>query len=190
MVKRQIHIIGLILAAAIMMLAGCTKYVVTHGLGQPLVSRQSIYIGEMHDGLPTDTDPGDKPTLEAINQMRTCLANEIAKKDLFGSAELYDSSMAVYKVTGVILGYRKGNGFLRFLFGVAGNAEITAQLELRNTETDHIIFSGNFRGIVDDWMESGDKMFQNVSKEFVKAVAKQNEAALKAKGAQSADISR
>lgn len=188
--KKQRRIVGLTLAAAIAMLSGCTNYVITHGLEQPLVPSQSVFIGEMRDGLPADTDPGDKPTLEAIDNLRTCLANEITRRDLFGGAELYDSSVAKYELIGAILNYKKGSGFLRFLFGMVGNAEVTVQLELRDIGNDAVLFSGNFKGIVNDWAESGDKMFQKVSKDFVKAVEKQNKAVLKTNAAQNADLSK
>lgn len=180
--KKRRRLFALILIMAAGLLSGCTNYVITHGLEQPLVPHQSVLISEMRDGLPADTDPGDKPTQEAIDKLRICLANEITKKDLFGGADVYESSVAKYMVTGAILGYKKGSGFLRFLFGGVGNAEVTVQLELRDINNDGVLFSGNFKGIVNDWTESGDKMFQKVSKDFVNAIEKQNKAVLKANG--------
>ena len=90
----------------------------------------------------------------------------------------YGEPDAEYIVEGSVLEFKKGSGLVRFLIGFgAGNAKVTTELRLIKRsqspeEQDEIIFAGNFKRSVSDWTESGDKTFENVAKDFAKALQK------------------
>lgn len=167
----------LIIAAALVLAAmtGCTKrYVVTHGLDAPLPPRPNAVIGDIHDELPIDYPAEKKPTREDIDKFKNYLSEEMIKNEVFGSVVPFDTTGKLYEVTGGILDYKKGSGFLRFLFGAwAGGAKVTVRLVLKDRKTDGVVFSGNFTGNVSSWSEGGDKMFKTVASDFRKALEKQ-----------------
>lgn len=172
--SRRVILWGLITTGLILGLVGCARnYVITHELDEVLVDKPTFYIGEFRDELPADYAADKKPTKEDIKKFKNALEAALYKKDFSGSVSTENQDGKQYEITGAILDYKKGSGFLRFLFGYwAGGAKVTTALELRNLQTKDIIFSGNFSGFVTDWMESGDQMYKNVSKDFVKALKK------------------
>ncbi len=86
----------------------------------------------------------------------------------------YSQAPYRYEITGSILGYKAGSGFLRFMIGFgAGSAKMLTHLELRDTTNDQTIFGGNFEGTVKSWAESGSEMFKRVARDFSKELEKQ-----------------
>jgi hypothetical protein len=163
--------------------AGCAKrYVVTHDLEVPLSTPPVCFVGEIRDELPEDLDPAKKPALENINQFKLYLVDALITKGVFEGAEMNDSLAANYEVTGAILHYKGGSGFLRFLFGaMAGSAEVTTTLELRDRQLNRLVFAGNFTGTVTDWAQKGDQMFKIVADDFANALKKRNKKLLEKK---------
>ena len=95
------------------------------------------------------------------------------KQEIFGRISSGAES-GDFEVTGSILDYKKGSGFLRFMFGMGiGAAKVTVSLRLKDMQQNKVIFDGNFIGAVSSGYESGDKMFENVAKSFAKAFKKQ-----------------
>jgi hypothetical protein len=163
-----------IVLLGLLMLAGCTpRYVVTTEMKAPFAERSSCNVGAITDGLPSDFPPEKKPGDFEISRFQNLLQDEIAVSDLFNPvAKSADTGR--YEVSGTILDYAKGNGFTRFLFGAwAGSAKVTVELRLTNASTREIVFAGNFMGTVTDWVDEGNQMFDQVSRDFVRALKKQ-----------------
>lgn len=158
-----------VVVIVMMSFGGCSRYVITQDLTEPIAPQPTCYIGEIRDELPVDFEAAKKPTYEVIQKFRDVLGDELVKKEFFSFAAKEDSSKMQYMLTGSILDYKKGSGTLRFFFGNwAGGAKVKTSLEMRNKKTGAVIFSGNFTGTVSSWAESGDKMFQQVAKDFAK----------------------
>jgi curli biogenesis system outer membrane secretion channel CsgG len=79
------------------------------------------------------------------------------------------------EVTGSILEYKKGSGWLRFFIGFgAGNAVVNTELRLVDASSGKLLFSGNFKQKVSGWGETGDATWKRIAKDFAKALEKQN----------------
>ncbi len=166
--------VGLVLLAIVMLAFGCTKpYRITHDLEAPTRAAASCSIGDIIDELPLDFEEEKKPTAEDIAKFKDYLQEELSKRDIFGSHSQGDPE-ADYEVTGSIISYEKGSGWLRFLFGFgAGSARVTVSLRLIDRSSNQTVFAGNFNGIVTHWAELGDEVFSQVSKNFAKELEKQ-----------------
>ncbi|MEW5922923.1 MAG: DUF4410 domain-containing protein [Candidatus Zixiibacteriota bacterium] len=165
-----------IFALAVLALGGCTKpYIITEELAGPLTPDASCSIGAITDELPSDFDLEDKPTIETIETFKSHLYNELEDQKIF-SVMREGLANAKYEVTGNILDYKKGSGFIRFLVGFgAGSAQVVVSLKLVDLDTQETVFGGNFTGAVSSWAEGGEVMFKRVAKDFAKQLKKQLE---------------
>lgn len=172
---RSFHV-ALIACAVILLCVGCTKtYLVTQPLETPLATPPTCSIGEFADGLPLDMPPEDKPDLEHIQKFREFIFNSLQKE---GCVEVFegDAQHGTYEVNGTILEFKRGSGFLRFLFGAfAGTGELTVFMQLVDVKTKDQVFAGNFTEKVTSYMESGDKTFERIAQKFAKELRKQQE---------------
>ena len=68
------------------------------------------------DELPDDFPEDKKPSQEDIDKFKGFLKEALIKEELF---DMIDESKPLndYEITGRLLDYKKGNGFLRFMFG-------------------------------------------------------------------------
>jgi hypothetical protein len=170
--------LALLWASAVLLVAGCASYKVTTPLEKPLDTAAGWRIGEIRDALPPDMDPEDKPESGDISLLVGHLKSQLEKKKLFQSEGLPIADQL--EVTGSILEYKKGSGFVRAVIGFGlGDAVLTVELQLRNATTGEVLFSGNFKGRVSDWTETGDKCFEMVAKDFAKELDKQQKKILK-----------
>ena len=83
---------------------------------------------------------------------------------------------AAYEVTGAIMQYTKGSGFLRFMIGLgAGAAKVLTEMKVVEVATGEVVFAGNFEGVVSSWTEGGgDMMFRKVAQDFAKELTEQH----------------
>lgn len=162
-------ILRVLLVLSLLFIWGCTKpYVITTDLEASIGRTETCTIGAITDELPIDTEESKKPTLETIGMLKGYLIAELSKRNLMKLGVLGESS-ARYEVTGSILSYKKGSGFMRFLFGFGvGAAKVVTNLKLTDQQSGTVIFAGNFTGQVSDWTESGNKMLERVAKDFAK----------------------
>jgi hypothetical protein len=166
--------------ALVVMLAGCATYKVTTPLEQPIDTAASWRMGQIRDALPPDIEAEDKPDEFQYTVLADKIREQIDKKKIFGSVA--DPTSKKLEISGSIIEYKKGSGFLRFMIGFgAGSAVLTTELQVRNLETGAVLFSGNFKGTVSSWSESGDKCFDTVAKGFAKALEKEQKRLLKGK---------
>lgn len=167
---------------ALMLVAGCTKpYKITTELQRPVSRSTEIAVGEITDELPTEFDESKKPTAQDIESFRSHLQDEIRAmyEDLPGQME---TEASTFQVRGSILDYKKGSGFLRFMFGAwAGGSKLTTNLKLIDVKSGDVVFAGNFAGAVTSGYESGSEMWKRVAKDFVGAIKDQSKKLLKAK---------
>lgn len=171
--KHIYSIITLALILIICFITACTPYIITTPLENPLVPPKTCTIGSITDELPMDMDEDKKPTLEEINNFKNLLYNELNSKEIFKMLHHGDND-AHYELTGGVLEFKKGSGWLRFLFGLGiGNARLVVSLELTDKKNNDIVFGGNFTGEVDDWMTSGNQIFRMVARNFAKALENQ-----------------
>jgi len=159
---------------ALLVAAGCSKpYLITRPLDQPLSTPVVIGVGAITDDLPADTPEDKKPTAEDLDKLRHYLEDEIDKRETLRLAAEADDGRN-YEVDASLLKYSRGSGALRFLVGFgAGTARATLTLELVDKDTDAVVFSGNFTGVVKSWAEGGDKMFKMIAANFAKELDKQ-----------------
>lgn len=163
----------LALLPLLLLLVGCANYRVTTPLEQPLSENTYWYIGDIVDALPADTELEDRPDEFVIDQLRGMIYAELVKRATIGKMGVTPDD-ADLLVTGSILEYKKGSGFLRFLIGFgAGNAVVTVELKAADTKTGKTVFAGNFKQTVSSWSETGDKCFERIAKDFAKAVEKE-----------------
>jgi Domain of unknown function (DUF4410) len=165
----------LTLATISILSVGCTTpYKITSPLEQPLSEPTTISVGTIQDELPPDTPDKKKPTQENIEKFRSDLQRFLVKEKIVMGESSSESSTPLYEVRGSILSHKKGSGALRFFIGFgAGSAKLTTHLELVELSSNTVVFAGNFTGAVTDWMETGNKMWEQVAKNFVKALKKQ-----------------
>ena len=167
-------------AVLLVVAAGCANYKITTPLEQPLDTAAQWRIGEIRDALPPDMEVEDKPDAYQYTVLGDKIREQIEKKKIFGN--LAYSQPGQLEITGSIIEFKKGSGFLRFLIGFgAGNSVLTTELQVRNRESGAVLFSGNFKGVVSSWAESGEKCFDAVAKDFAKALQKQQKKLLKGK---------
>lgn len=160
------------LAITALCLSCAKNYVIIDEMKGPFITPSVCNIGAITDELPADFPPEDKPTAESIAELKQALEEALEKEKIFEAME--SPSMPDYLLTGSILDYSKGSGFLRFMFGAfAGAAQVTISLKLIDTKRDEVVFGGNFKGAVTSWAEKGSQMYKNVSKDFAKALKKQ-----------------
>ena len=157
---------------------GCAKnYRITHELEAPIDRIAIATIGEIVDMLPEDFEEGKKPTTEQIEAFKSHLTEQLRNREIFASVA-YNEPDAQYVVEGSILQFKKGSGLVRALIGFGiGSAKVTTELRLIRRakspeEQDEVIFAGNFKQTVSDWIESGDKIFERVAKDFAKVLKK------------------
>ena len=177
MKKTQFTLLALcaILLAAF---AGCAQYKITTPLEMPLSAEDNWRMGEIRDELPPDMEAEDKPEQHHFEMLADKIAQQIEKKKIFGVPA--SSLSGKLEVGGSIIEFKRGSGFLRFLVGFgAGNAVLTTELHVQETATGKVLFSGNFKGVVSSWGESGDKCFDAVAKNFAKALEKEQKKLLK-----------
>jgi hypothetical protein len=174
--------IAAIFGMMLILVGGCAKpYKITTDLEAPINRGTSINIGPITDELPADFDESKKPTTENIEKFKGYLEKALAKQEIFGRV-YFGEDNGDYQVSGKILDYKKGNGFLRFMFGMGiGAAKLTISLQIKDLQQDKVIFEGNFIGAVTSGLESGDKMFDNVAKNFAKTFKKRQESLEKKK---------
>lgn len=158
----------------VLMLSGCAKnFVITEQLETPLERPAVFVVGDITDDLPLDIEEGKKPSSEDIDKLKNYLHSELANRKFLSKNEFGDEG-AEYEIVGSIVDYKKGSGFMRFLFGrLAGGAKTSISLQLVDVKTGEIIFGGMFKGTVSNWGDSGDKMFKQISKRFSKELEKQ-----------------
>jgi hypothetical protein len=168
------YCILVVLAASLLLGFGCVKnYRITQPLEQPLGQGSRCEIGTISDALPQDYKEEDKPSSEFIAKLRGSLIKEIVERELFASVS-EDLAEAEYELSGSVLDYKKGSGFLRFLFGaLAGSSKLTVELNLADKSTGTILFSGNFTQQVTGWPEESDATCKKLAKDFAKALQKE-----------------
>jgi len=166
---------GLITTGLILGLVGCLRNdVITHRLETDLIEKPTFYIGEFRDGLPADFPAHKKPTARDISIFISALKEALYENRFAGEVSVANPGGKDYEITGAILDYKRGDGFLRFFsLGHVGRAKATMKLELRNMQTKDIIFAGIFGGYIVNWDRAGDEMYSEVSKAFVKALRKE-----------------
>lgn len=157
---------------------GCSQpYRITHNLETPIDFAVACSIGDIGDELPLDTEADNKPTVEQIEKLRGYLEKELSEEDFFKIVGLTGSGIAAshsYEVTGGIVEYKRGSGFVRFLIGFgAGNAKLTARLSLVDLTTNQTVFEGYFKRVVSSGYESGDKTLERIAQDFAKALKKE-----------------
>ena len=165
----------MVLATFAMLLSGCARYQVTQPLEQSISQPAPITIGAIQDQLPPETPDKKKPTMENIEKFRTGLLKQLVKQKVAMESFSAEGDARKFEVRGSILAFKKGSGAVRFFIGFGlGDAKLTTQLELVETSTGTTVFAGNFTGQVSDWSQTtGDKMWENVAKDFAKALKKQ-----------------
>lgn len=169
--KKVLWLLSLVL---LVLIAGCAKkYVITVPLEAPLKEVPFFTVGDIVDQLPVDLEEGDKPTTEDIARFKDIILEELEKQKITLLFVSFDEEH-LYEVRGSLLDFRGGSSALRILFGFgAGSARITVNLELVESETNRIVFAGNFKQTVSHWAESGREMYKRVAKDFAKELKKQ-----------------
>jgi hypothetical protein len=176
----QSTITAAIAAALLLTTAGCANYRITQELTAPIPVASNCRVGSILDQLPPDAEPEDRPTEDELSNLRQRLDVELRKIDELQIVGPFSDSIA-YEVTGGILSFRRGSGAVRFFIGFGlGNAEVVVELHLVDLSTGESVFSGNFKGTVSHWAETGDQVFQQIAKEFVKALRNEVRRAAKA----------
>ncbi len=154
-----------LLLLAVLVVVGCSKpYTIIQPLEEPIAKPALVRFGSFVDQLPITTPDDKKPTLDDITKFKVTLLEHLLKTEVFAAPDS-NSTTPVYEVRGSIVEYKRGNGFLRFMF----------HLELVRTNDSHVVFSGDFAGYVGDGLVSGSDMYKQVAKDFSKALKKDNE---------------
>ena len=179
--QNRLALLTLSVISGLFILSGCTKpYVITSELEKPLMTSSYCIIEDMKDELPADLAEEKKPTREVLDKFNDYLIDELQKTDLFGSVAYTFPSKIKYKVTGAILDYTAGSGFLRFMFGAwAGSSKVVVSLKLLDYETGEVLYAGNFKGIVTSWAETGDKVYKQVAHNFAQTIEKKHKKLIK-----------
>ncbi|MEE8575626.1 MAG: DUF4410 domain-containing protein [candidate division Zixibacteria bacterium] len=179
MVTRVSKSMALLAAVLLLIVSGCAKhYVITQGLEEPINSQPTCYVDEIVDYLPVDTKVEDRPTTEDIDKLRGYIVERMQDEGVVSMLSEFSDELdsARYRVSGKIMAFKKGSGFLRYLIGFgAGSAKLTVALDLVDQKTDKIIYSGSFSEKISSGYESGAESFKRVAKNFAKALRKENE---------------
>ncbi len=164
----------LIVVLLIFCFVGCGKqYVVTQNVDEFISNVSICSVGGFTDDLPSDFPAENKPTMEEIEKFRDIIVEELGKVEIFRYVEI-NSISSQYEVSGSILDFKKGSGFLRFLIGFGvGSAKLTVAMDLTDKKTNRIIFSGNFSRTISDWTTSGDDKYKYIARDFAKELKKQ-----------------
>ncbi|MDD5425152.1 MAG: DUF4410 domain-containing protein [candidate division Zixibacteria bacterium] len=163
-----------VILAIAFLVSGCgQRYAITHNLEETFPGSSTCKIGYILDELPGNFPDDKKPSMEDIDKFKGYLKDALLKAELFDmkdeSGNLYD-----YEVNGRLIDYKKGSGFLRFMFGAwAGKAKVTVALKIVEKVNNTEIFAGNFTGEVTSEFESGLEMFKRVAKDFAAALKKE-----------------
>lgn len=174
--RKRLGFITLLALVVVLGVSGCAKqFAITTDLAEPLESPARFLVGSVTDQLPSTVEAKDKPSAEDIGKFRRYLTEEL---DEFAPTILMvQAGDAAYEVTGAIMEYTKGSGFLRFMIGMgAGAAKVLTQLKVVEVATGDVIFAGNFEGAVSSWTEGGDMMFRKVARNFAKELNAQHTA--------------
>ena len=168
-----VALIGLVVVLGI---SGCAEqFVITTDLAEPLQSPARFLVGSITDELPPTVEAKNKPSAEDMGKFRRYLTEELDK--FAPTIQVAQAGNATYEITGGIMQYKKGSGFLRFMIGLgAGSAKVLTQLKVAEVATGEIIFAGNFEGAVTDWTETGDMMFRKIARNFAKELNAQHAA--------------
>jgi hypothetical protein len=179
--KRSRNLLVLLLMGLLAM-AGCTpRHVIVDELRKPVAGIAVCTIGDISDGLPAEIDVSDRPTQEDIQMFGDRIIEALVKEKLLQQSPPGPDT-GIYQISGTIMDYKKGSGFLRFMFGAwAGGSKVTTNLKLMDARTKDVLFSGNFIGAVTSWSEKGNKMYEYVAKDFARELKKQNKKLLEAK---------
>lgn len=161
-----------LLASSILVMGCAKRYIITDELSGDIPPSASILIGEIVDELPLETDEDDRPSIENIDAFKINLEHRLEEKELFDDVAV-SNHLADHEVTGSIVSFSRGSGFLRFLFGFVGSSEVTVALKVTNMKSGQVVFGGNFTGAVTSGYEKSDKMFDSVAKDFAKALEKE-----------------
>jgi hypothetical protein len=157
---------------------GCTKhYRVLQDLYSPVDYSSTCLIGDIEDGLPSNFAEEDKPSAEDIVKFQDFLTEELVDKDMF--EVVGTKKHGTYLVTGRIMEYNKGSGAGRFIGGLIGGlmnstAYVVIRLDLTETASNELLFSGSFRREVTEGLETGDEMFGEIASDFAKVLEKQS----------------
>lgn len=172
--RKRLGFLALLTMVVVLLASGCAKqYVITYDLAEPLESPARVQVGKIGDQLPSNVDEEDKPSAEDIGKFQRYLAEELSR--LKTDIQVIQAGDASYEVTGGIMEYTKGSGFLRFLIGFgAGSAKVLTELKVVEVATGDVVFAGNFEGSVTSWAEGGDEMFRKVARNFAKELEKQH----------------
>lgn len=168
----------LVLFALVVVLgaSGCAEqFIITTDLAESLQSPARFLVGSITDELPSTVEAKNKPSVEDIGKFKRYLTEEL--DELAPAIQVVQAGDAAYEVTGAILQYKKGSGFVRFMIGMgAGAAKVLTQLKVVEVATGDVVFAGNFEGAVSSWTEGGDTMFRKVARNFAKELNAQHTA--------------
>lgn len=172
--KMYHKLLAIALILSLVLLGGCTKrYTITCDLNTYFTPDKTCVIGAITDELPIDTEESKKPSAEDIAKFKNYLTEEIEKKDIITLLG-QNADSTDYEIRGSILDYKKGSGVVRAIIGFGlGDAKCVVSLRLVDTKTGLTVYGGNFTALVNDWLESGDKIFKQVSRDFTKQLEKQ-----------------
>jgi hypothetical protein len=172
-VRTGLRFLALLALVVALLASGCAKqYVITKDLAVPLESPARVRVGAIADELPATVDEEDKPSAEDIEKFRRYLTEEL--RSIKSDIQVIQAGDAAYEVTGGIMQYTQGSGFLRFLIGFgAGSAKVLTELKVVEVATGNVVFGGNFEGSVSSWAETGDEMFRKVARNFAKEIERQ-----------------
>ena len=171
--KNSLIISVAILLATLLLSAGCTgHYVVTKELRESLRSESRCKIGKIAVALPAGTEPDALPPQGDLLKFERWLGEEIDNRGTFTT--LVGEEEAIYEVRGKIIDYNRGTGIARIFIGLGvGDARVVTEMNLVDRRTGAVLFSGNFRRDVGSALESGDKVYRDIAKDFAKALDKQ-----------------
>ena len=184
---KSYKIISVLTITIILLLSiGCSKkYVITTELSEAIEAKQNCLIGEIVNDLPIDLNPDKEFRDYYTFKLGAYLIEEINKKNIFSQID-YDNPEAKYIIEGNILDYNEGSGSVRYvnskmgifssIIGVdEGNAKLKVRLNVKNRESNIVIFEGIFDQTIKQWTESCDEAFKKVAKDFAKELKKQFE---------------
>lgn len=156
------------------------KYRNWYELERPIKHQSNCSINDIMDELPIGFEKDKKPTLEHIDKFKEYLKTELEEKGIFKNV-LLSNSESEYEVTGGILDFKNGNGFVRFLntffyptvYLGTGEAKLTVWLKFKDRHSGKTLFGGEFRQEVISFLKSGDKVFKKIASDFAKKLEKQ-----------------
>ena len=174
--RMRLGLFALFALVVVLGASGCAEqFIITTDLAEPLQSPARFRVGSITDELPATVESKNKPSVEDIGKFKKYLGEELSS--LNPDIQVIQIGDAAYEVTGGIMQYKKGSGFLRFMIGMgAGSAKVLTQLKVVEVATGETLFAGNFEGSVTDWTETGDMMFRKIARDFAKELKAQHAA--------------